>query len=134
MPEGRKDFFGWLLWLLFSKWLRYWIINVPYLIKYSSHFYKLKTMLKYSLRTKHGRLLRKGLLWLLWWINLQWMILVKLLLKNNKKNLANNYFEIQVHTTIGCALYLIKYGISFTLIQFCISVMNEIPQTWTKDG
>jgi len=34
-------------------------------IEYSAHFYTLKMMLKYSLRTIHGRYLRKSLRWLL---------------------------------------------------------------------
>ncbi len=47
--------------------------------------------------------------WLLWWINLQLLlILVKLLLKN--KNFAKNHCEIQVRTILVCALYSIKYG------------------------
>jgi hypothetical protein len=38
---------------------------IPYFIEYSAHFFTLKMMLKYSLHTIHGRMLRKGLRWLL---------------------------------------------------------------------
>ncbi len=45
--------------------------KLPYFLEYSAHFFTLKMMLKYSLCTIHGMYLRKGLRWLLWWINLQ---------------------------------------------------------------
>jgi hypothetical protein len=38
---------------------------------------------------------------------------LKLFLKNNNKNFAKNYCEIQVGTILVCALYSIKYGYSF---------------------
>jgi hypothetical protein len=41
------------------------IPKLPYFIEYSAHFFTLKKMLKYSLRTIHGRLLRNGFRWLL---------------------------------------------------------------------
>jgi hypothetical protein len=46
-----------------------------------------KSKNRYSIYTKR---LRKGLRWLLWWINLQWLILVKLFLKKWKK-IAKNH-------------------------------------------
>jgi hypothetical protein len=77
-----------------------------YLIEHSGHFFTCKMILKYSLRTIHGRSLEKGLRCLVWWINFQWLILVKLF---SKKNSDKNYYEFQVHTILVCALYSIKY-------------------------
>ncbi len=84
-------------------------LQVPYFIKYSAHFFTLKMMLKYSLCTIYGRLLRKGLRWLLWWINLQFLIPMKLFLKNKNNSFAKNHCEIQVCTILVCTLYSIKY-------------------------
>ena len=39
--------------------------ELQYCIEYSVQFYTLKMIMKYSLRTIHGRQLRKGLRWLL---------------------------------------------------------------------
>ncbi len=35
--------------------------RIPYFIEYSAHFFTMKMMMKYSLRTEHGKKLRKGL-------------------------------------------------------------------------
>ncbi len=40
------------------------VFRLPHFIKYNGHFFTLKMMLKYSLCTINGRLLRKGLRWL----------------------------------------------------------------------
>ncbi len=48
--------------------------------------------------------------WFLWRINLRWLILVNLFLKNNINFFAKNHSEIQVRTVLVCALYSIKYG------------------------
>ncbi len=66
-------------------------------------------MLKYSLRTIHGRLPRKGFIWFLWWINLQLLILVKLFYKKIFF-FAKNHCEIQVRTILICAFYSIEYS------------------------
>jgi hypothetical protein len=84
-------------------------LHLPYFIEYSAHFFTLKRMLKYSPCTIHWELLRNGLRWLLWWINFQRLILVKLFLKNN-------FFLPKIIVKFRCALYLyalylIKYSI-----------------------
>jgi hypothetical protein len=63
-------------------------------------FFTLKMMLQYSLRPKHGRKLRRSLRWLLWWINLQWIILVKLFLKNIHNFFTKNHWNSCAHYTI----------------------------------
>ncbi len=88
----------------------YYIYKLPYFIKFSAYFFTLKMMLKYSLYTIHGMQSRKGLRWLLWWLILQWLILVKLFLKNKIFFFAKNHCEIQVHAILVRALYTIKYG------------------------
>ncbi len=79
----------------------------------------------------------KGLRWLLWWINLQWLILVKLFLKNRNKNFAKNHCEIQVRTILECVWYSIKYGEWFCEYKSRISsfnrdVRNEKDYWWTN--
>jgi len=87
-----------------------YVCRILYFIKYSVPSFTLKMMLKYSLSTIHRRYLRKGLRWLLWWINLQGSTLVKLFLKNKNIFFAKNYYEFQVRTILVCALYSINYG------------------------
>jgi hypothetical protein len=86
------------------------LTDLPYFIKYSVHFFTLKMMLKYYLRTIYGRYLRKCLRWLLWWINLQGLSLVKLFFKIKITFFAKNHCEFQVRTILVCTLYSIKYG------------------------
>jgi len=79
-----------------------------YFIEYSVHFFSIKMMLKYSLCSIHGRLQRKGLRWLLWWINLQWLNLVKLFLNFFcQKSLWNS---VAHYTCIRIILNKIRYA------------------------
>ncbi len=81
--------------------------NYLILLSNSAQYFTLKMMLKYSLCTIQ---LRNGLRWLLWWINLQSLNLVKLFLKNKNNFFAKNHCEFQVRTILVCTLYTIKYG------------------------
>ncbi len=88
-----------------------------------SALFTLKMMLIYSVHTIHARYLRKVFYELLCWINLKWLILVKLFLKNKNKNCCKKslWSEIQVRTILVCALCSIKYRIiPRNLVQFCL--------------
>jgi hypothetical protein len=81
----------------------------------------------------HGSLLTKDLRWLLWWINLQWLILVKLSLKNKNNFFAKYHCEIQVHTILVCTLYSIKYSKNRLVIELYIVDMqcgDKTSQQW----
>jgi hypothetical protein len=57
-----------------------------------------------------GWWLRRGLRWLLWWINLQRFNSCKIIHEIIYIFLSKKHCEMQVHTIIVCTLYSIKYG------------------------
>ncbi len=90
-------------------------------------------LLKYLLCTIHGRYLRKGLRWILWWINLQLLIHVTLFLKNKNNFFSKNRCEIQVRTILICTLYSIKYSIQTVIYIFyvyCSIALGPWPTRW----
>ncbi len=97
------------------------ILILQYFIKYRAHFFTLKIMLKYYLHIILGRLPRKGLRWLLWWVNLQWLILVKLFLKFFLPKIIVK-FRCALYS---CALYSIKYSIFHSYKTTYLNMVNH---------
>ncbi len=75
-------------------------------IKYSAHFFTLKNDAEIFPVNYTWKVTEKG--YNVMAFMMQWIILVKLCVKNKVCCFAKNHCEIQVHTILVCALYLIK--------------------------
>jgi hypothetical protein len=90
--------------------------NVPYFIEYSAHFFIIENDAEIFPVNFTWKVAEKGFNMTFKKKNLQWLILVKLFLKNKFKKYAKNHDEIHVRTTLICTLYSIKYGNNESLL------------------
>ncbi len=81
--------------------------NIPYLIKYSEHFFTLKMMLKYSLHT--WKVAKKGLRMAFMMNKLEMINSCEIIIEKLKLNFfAKNHCEIQVRYFTCMRIILVK--------------------------